>query len=603
LALTNRVTPVGLSAILLQKSSGKDDRRVVAYASRSLSDVETRYSQTEKEALAIVWAIERLHLYLYGKKFTLITDCKPVQLIFGNPKSRPPARIERWNLRLQCYDFEIVHMEGNHNPSDFLSRHVSNRDDSLHDKMAEDYVNFLCTEAVPKAMTLTEIQTSTSEDVTLQCLIDIIRNQSWNKIDTQSEDLDGADLAELKRFKQVKDELTVNSESNVILRNGLIVVPASLRHKAVAIAHEGHQGLVKTKKLLREKVWFPGLDTMTKDAIDSCLACQANGPENRPDPLQMSPLPPSPWHTVHMDFCGPFPTGDYLFVVIDAYSRFPEVEIVSSTSAATVIPKLDKIFSVHGVPHVVRSDNGPPFNSATIKQYMSDNGIEHRRITPLWPQANSEAEIFMKPLTKAIRSANVEGKSWKKYLYQFLLNYRTTPHTTTGFPPAELLFNRKIRNKLPQLVKENDDKKTDMEAIVQNKDAKAKRKMKQYTDARLRAKSSKLEVGDQVLAKQRKTNKLTTRFDPHPFRIIRMKGTMITATRNGKYITRNISYFKKFDQPEKDRKRDESDSQINSEDDDDLLLSDSERETNTARRYPQRNRANVQRYGQNIYDC
>ena len=73
-------------------------------------------------------------------------------------------------------------MEGNHNLLDFLSRHASNRDESLHEKMAEDYVNFLCMEAVPKAVTLTEIQTATSEDVTLQCLIDIIRNQSWNRI-------------------------------------------------------------------------------------------------------------------------------------------------------------------------------------------------------------------------------------------------------------------------------------------------------------------------------------------------------------------------------------------------------------------------------------
>ena len=209
----------------------------------------------------------------------------------------------------------------------------------------------------------------------------------------------------------------------------------------------------------------------------------------------------------------------------------------------------------------------------------------------------------MKTPTKAIRSANVEGKLWKKNLYQFFLNYRTTPHTTTGFPPAELLFNKKIRNKLPQLVKENYNMKTDMEAVVQNNDVEAKRKMKQYADARPQAKSSKLEVGDQVLGKQSKTNKLTTRFDSHPFRVIRMKGTMITATRNGKYITRNISYFKKLDEPEKDRKRDESDSQINSEDDDDLLLSDSERETKTTRRYPQRNRVGVQRYGQNICDC
>ena len=175
--------------------------------------------------------------------------------------------------------------------------------------------------------------------------------------------------------------------------------------------------------------------------MKNCIACQANGPSNHPDPLQMTPLPPDPWHTVHMDFCVPFPSGEYLFVVIDAYSRFPEVVIVRSTSSSCIIPQLDRIFSTHGIPHVVRSDNGPPFTSEEIREYMRENGIDHRRITPLWPQANSEAERFMKPLTKAIRSAHVEGKTWRKHLYKFLLNYRTTPHSTTEFAPAELLFN------------------------------------------------------------------------------------------------------------------------------------------------------------------
>ncbi len=81
--LITDASPVALSAILFQKTPRQNNRKVVAYTSRSLSDVESRYSQTEKEALAIVWAIERLHLYLYGGHFTLYTDCKPVQLIFG----------------------------------------------------------------------------------------------------------------------------------------------------------------------------------------------------------------------------------------------------------------------------------------------------------------------------------------------------------------------------------------------------------------------------------------------------------------------------------------------------------------------------------------
>ena len=170
--------------------------------------------------------------------------------------------------------------------------------------------------------------------------------------------------------------------------------------------------------------------------IQTCLACQANSQDSCPAPLQMSQLPPTAWHTLHIDFCGPFLTGEYLLVVIDAYSRFPEVDIVRSTSAATITPRLDRIFATHGIPTVLRSDNGPPFTSHEFKMYMEENGIEHQKITPLWPQANSEAERFMKPLTKAVHSAHTEGKQWTKHLYKFLLNYQTTPHSTTGYAPA-----------------------------------------------------------------------------------------------------------------------------------------------------------------------
>ena len=81
-------------------------------------------------------------------------------------------------------------------------------------------------------------------------------------------------------------------------------------------------------------------------------------------------------HKLHMDFCGPFPTGEYLFVVTDAYSRFPEVEIVHSTSASAIIPQLDRVFSTHGIPLIIKNDNGhAPFNSEDIRKYMTENGI------------------------------------------------------------------------------------------------------------------------------------------------------------------------------------------------------------------------------------
>jgi len=118
--------------------------------------------------LAIVWAIKKHHLYLFGNHFKLLTDYKPIELIFNNSKLKPPARTECWNLRLQEYDFEVRHTRGSKTPSNYLSRHTRPISGERQVTMAEEYVNFLMSPAVPKAMTLEEIQQATAEDVTLQ---------------------------------------------------------------------------------------------------------------------------------------------------------------------------------------------------------------------------------------------------------------------------------------------------------------------------------------------------------------------------------------------------------------------------------------------------
>jgi hypothetical protein len=93
---------VGAGAVLYQEDpNNKDFKKVIMFWSLSFSDIECRYSQIEKEALAIVLACEKFRIYLVGKKFTLITDCKAVELIYRNPKSKPPARSLRWNLHFE----------------------------------------------------------------------------------------------------------------------------------------------------------------------------------------------------------------------------------------------------------------------------------------------------------------------------------------------------------------------------------------------------------------------------------------------------------------------------------------------------------------------
>ena len=101
----------------------------------------------------------------------------------------------------------------------------------------------------------------------------------------------------------------------------------------------------------------------TEETIQNCLPCQATTAKfPPPEPLLVTKIPSAPWQEVAIDFAGPFPSGDYITVVIDEFSRFPEVELLTSTSAKAVIPKLDAIFVRKGVADILRSDNGPPFN-------------------------------------------------------------------------------------------------------------------------------------------------------------------------------------------------------------------------------------------------
>ena len=110
------------------------------------------------------------------------------------------------------------------------------------------------------------------------------------------------------------------------------------------------------------------------------------------DPLEMSPLPKGPWVQVSSNLCGPFPNGELVLVVLDAYSRYPEIEIVRSTSAETVILAFNRIFAIHGMPEEVKTNNGTPFQSNAFAQFAREKGFVHRKVTLVWPEANGQVE-------------------------------------------------------------------------------------------------------------------------------------------------------------------------------------------------------------------
>ena len=223
-------SPVGLSAILTQYETDQEDGYVVAYASKALSDVERRYSQTDREAYAVVWGCEHYHLYIYGQKVSVVTDHKPLETIFNNPRNKTTARLERYALRLEPYQATVRYKPGKTNPADFLSRHPRKaQTNAVEDEESDDYyVNFVAAHAIPRAMALEEVKCATLQDVTLQEVAKRIRNGRWH--DPVPE---GIDPVQFSSMKNVKSELCVLPDDDLILRGTRIVIPKILQSRVI----------------------------------------------------------------------------------------------------------------------------------------------------------------------------------------------------------------------------------------------------------------------------------------------------------------------------------------------------------------------------------
>ena len=148
------------------------------------------------------------------------------------------------------------------------------------------------------------------------------------------------------------------------------MIPKELQHHVIDLANEGHQGIMKTKALLRVKAWFLRINQLVEECVKSCLACQLAKLETSCEPLQMSPLPDRVLQEISIDFAE-LSTGYYLLVVPDNYSRYPIVKILHLLPAQMVITKLQKIFSEFGIPEIAKTNNGPPFNSNAFTTFSA----------------------------------------------------------------------------------------------------------------------------------------------------------------------------------------------------------------------------------------
>lgn len=525
-------SPVGLGAVLVQKHKD-EDFRVIGYASRSLSPAERRYAQTEKEALAIVWSVERFHYYLYGKHFFVITDHRPLEIIFG-PRSRPCLRIERWVLRLSSYDFDVKYRPGKNNIADPFSRmSVGEGETESFDEISESWIRHIAEVSRPRSIMHGELEEESKKDELIQKIKAAVHSGEWE---------DDA----VKTLALIKNEFCFHE--NILLRGSRIVIPTSLRERTLKLAHCTHAGETVMKQVLRTKVWWPGMDKEVTAFVKQCRECLLTSLPGPPEPLQRKELPMAPWIDVATDFLGPFPSGEYLLIVIDYYSRYQEIEIVTSTAAAPTVAKFKRIFGRAGYPRTLIADNGPPFNSAEFQEYCDEVGVILKSSTPYWPQQNGEVERQNRDVLKFIRCSHSSGRNWKDSIHEYMLMKNTSVNSTTGKSPSDLFFNREIRNRVPSIVQTYEG----CDDEVRDRDREMKYKGKIAADTSRRARKSSLEPGDHVVVKNfKKTSKLDTNFAPEVHKIIERKGgeVVVENVQNHKQYRRNVAHLKRMGMP------------------------------------------------------
>lgn len=392
LILTCDASPVGIGGVLTQVGADGCERPV-SYISRTLSPAEQNYSQIDREALAIVFSLQKFHQYVYGRRFVLRTDHKPLVSIFGPKKGIPmmaASRLQRWSVIVAAYSYDIEYINTTNNGADSLSRlPIAAKAKDILKYPEQSYLHY-----VNNSMLLDyqEIKKQTSRDPLLSRILGYIRD-GWPEHN---------EIRSLQPYFNRKTELY--EELGCIMWGHRIVIPTNCTEKVLNDLHECHMGIVKTKAIARSYVWWAGIDEAVEAMCRCCAVCaaEADAPPRRP-PAPW-PYPNQPWARIHADFLGPI-DGKLYLVVVDARTKWLEVFNIPSTSAHHVISKFSELFGRWGVAKQLVTDNGPPFTSKEVSDYLNRNGVQHLFSAPYHPASNGAAENAVRTVKRVIKKA------------------------------------------------------------------------------------------------------------------------------------------------------------------------------------------------------
>ncbi|XP_031336012.1 uncharacterized protein K02A2.6-like isoform X3 [Photinus pyralis] len=463
----------GVGAVMSHLSDGVE--HPIMFASSTLSNREKNYAQIQKEALAIMFAVRKFHKYIYGRKFTLITDHLPLRTILNVKTGIPTlatSRLQRWALELSAYDYEIKYKKGNENANaDFFSRLPS---ESI---LNEDVLSFSEFNEIP--LSVTDVSMSTKKDKVIARVLEYTKKGWPDKL---------PDLG-LKDYFSKRHEL--NIENECLLWGNRLVIPFDLREKVLEILHSQHIGIARMKMLARSEVWWPSMDLHIEEHVKRCEMCQLH--QNKPIDVPYTPWSKTSksWKRLHIDFLQ-FKQYHFL-IVVDSHSKWLDIYLMKhGTDSSKTIEKLRQSFLHFGIPEEIVSDNGPPFSGEEYKKFCSSNGINCLLTPPLHACSNGLAEKNVQTVKQALRKSllnpNNSTKSIQLILDNFIFKHRNTPSVSTGISPASIMLKQQPRTKLTML-------KTKLSSTLKEREE----KVKIYEDRR-RTKLREFVENEKVLA-------------------------------------------------------------------------------------------------------
>ncbi|XP_064637067.1 uncharacterized protein K02A2.6-like [Lineus longissimus] len=357
----------GLGAALLQYG------KPIAYASRALTDCETRYATIEKEMLAVIFALEKWYQYTYGRKITVNSDHRPLESIIRKSIDKALKRLQGMLLRALAYDIDIKWMEGRKMVlADTLSRAF------LKEKGGQgmfETVNALGYLTVPPDK-VSEIRSETDNDEALNVLKATIQ-KGW------PEDKSALPTSAVPYF-DIRDELAVTD--GLIFRGERLVVPKTLRKKMKDYIHIGHTGVEACLRRARERMYWPSMNQELKEWIIRCETCREFKISHPDETLQSHDVPSRVLEKVGTDLFSY--KGKTNLITVCYFSNFWEIDRLHTEDLKTVIKKLKAHFARYGIPEKIVSDNGGHYTSDKFRKFTKDFGIEHFTISAYNSKAN-----------------------------------------------------------------------------------------------------------------------------------------------------------------------------------------------------------------------